>query len=112
MLPRIWNLSAIKLPQQNSKTVNITSSLGGLSKQQLRCLIPRSPNQKCLRADGRSPTFCRRVNGAAKVAQLGDALAGHQHVGRLHVQVQHIHLVAVDQGFAHLEPNVLDKLYF
>ena len=101
MLPSIGSFSAVKLPEQNPKAVDITSSRGRLSKQQLWRLISRGAHQESLAAN-RSPTFGHR-HRATKVPQLADALAGHQHIGRLHVQVQHLHLVAVDKSSRHLE---------
>ena len=62
-------------------------------------LVARSAHQPLVPPEDPLPV----VQGAAEVPQLADSRAGHQHVGSLHVQVQHSSQVTVLQGVTYLQ---------
>ena len=90
MLPSTGNFSAVQLPNQDSKALDITSSTGDFPSSNSGAWYPGVPSKKAL-----------VLTGVSLLAI--NALAGHQHISWLHVQVQHLPLVAVDKSSRHPE---------
>ena len=72
MLPSTGSFSAVQLPKQNSKALDITSSTGDFPSSNSGAWYPGVPSKKAL-----------VLTGVSLLAI--NALAGHQHISWLHV---------------------------